>query len=250
LAKPTFVELDGPAGAQLCERVRLLAGVTVIHHARPERVVSTLAPPISGRGSPAGVVVIGASTGGPNVLAQILGMLPAEFPLPIAIVQHLAGGFAPHFGRWLADGCELQVEIASPVSRLAPGKVLVAADERNLLINGDGHRVRLTREAHGSGYCPSVDLLFESAARCFRQRSIGIVLSGMGRDGASGVAALAAVGGTTVAQRGSTCAVDGMPAAARATGKVSHFLAPEEIGLLLLESAYELSRFAPSARDS
>ncbi len=246
--KPRYSELYAGEGRRLCEKLRLLSKVTVVHHPRSVRNSSTLAPSLLPRREAEGVVVIGSSTGGPALLAQILGMLPADYPLPIAVAQHMTKGFVGHFCQWLAGACRLPVEEATLASRLRPGHVLVAPEDRHLSICADGS-VCFTLDTPEIDFCPSADILFRSAARHFGSRTIGIVLSGMGRDGAEGVCVLHDAGATTIAQDGETCAVDGMPAAARSTGKVTYVLAPSEIGMMLQCTGRDLAGRSSRLRD-
>lgn len=241
LPKPDFYAIEGAAGRHLCERIRLLAGVSVIHHARPVRVEPSLSPPMPPKSSLIpGVVVIGASTGGPAVLSEVLGMLPANFPLPIALVQHLASGFAPHFAAWLNDCCALKVRTATQNAPLTPGEVLLAPDDRHLSLHSRAS-ISLVNESPDAHYCPSVDVLFRTAASTFGSSAVGVVLTGMGRDGAEGLMAMRAAGAVTIAQSGASCTVDGMPQAARDSGAAAHVLHPSGIAMTLLNRARELS---------
>jgi two-component system chemotaxis response regulator CheB len=170
------------------------------------------------------------------VLAQILGQLGRNFPLPIVIVQHLAQGFVQHLAGWLGDCSELTVKAASDGCRLLPGTVLLAPDDRHVSFESR-ERVVLGSEPEQCHYRPSADVLFSSAADCFGSDAIGVILSGMGRDGADGLKVLREAGALTIAQSAESCAVDGMPRAARDIGAATCALSPLLIGPRIIDGA-------------
>jgi chemotaxis response regulator CheB len=203
-------------------------------------VVPTLSPPLPKRpSSTAGCVVIGASTGGPGTLVQVLAPLGRDFPLPIVVVQHLALGFVQHLANWLKESGQLQVEAASERSRPAPGKVILAPDERHLAFESRS-RLALTPEPTQCHYRPSADVLFRSAAEWFGADAIGVILTGMGRDGADGLKILRDAGALTIAQTSESCAVDGMPKAARDLGAATVSLPPEKIAARLVDASRQI----------
>jgi two-component system chemotaxis response regulator CheB len=165
------------------------------------------------RGVAPSLIVLGASTGGPAAIAQILGELPADFRLPILIVMHMAPLFAVPLADWLGRHTSLPVRIAidgEPVpSPRTAACVLLAPAERHLII--DAGRLRFTMDPERHSCRPSVDVLFESAALECGPRAIGGLLTGMGRDGAAGLLALRQVRALTFAQDASSCVVFGMP---------------------------------------
>ncbi|UJR80104.1 chemotaxis protein CheB [Sandaracinus amylolyticus] len=162
------------------------------------------------------IVGIAASTGGPIAIATVLASLPRTFAAPIVIVQHLAAGFAEGLARWLDGACELRVRLAREGEVLRAGDVRVAPDDVHVAIER-GARVRFDRDAAIEGHRPSATRLFSSLAP-LGARAAGVVLSGMGRDGASGLAALRRAGGVAIAQDEATSIVFGMPRAARDAG--------------------------------
>lgn len=164
----------------------------------------------------ASVAAIGlaASTGGPEALMKLLSVLPVSFPLPILLVQHLAAGFVESFAGWLDRGTALAVAVAKHGALLVPGQVLVAPDGAHLTLDR-ARRVCLERTPPLDGHQPSATRLFESIASAVGPRAVGVVLTGMGRDGADGIAALRSVGARTIAQDDASSVVNGMPSAAR-----------------------------------
>ena len=178
-------------------------------------------------------MAIGASLGGPRALAAILRALPASFPVPIAVVQHIADGFTEGLASWLASESRLQVLEARDGERLRAGRVLVAPTGRHLLV-ADGV-ARLSDAPPVDTFKPSVTPLFLSAARVYGARACGVILTGMGRDGAEGLRAIHAAGGPTLAQDEATSAVFGMPRAAIELGAVDRILPIDDIARALVE---------------
>ncbi|HEX9242496.1 MAG TPA: chemotaxis-specific protein-glutamate methyltransferase CheB [Anaeromyxobacter sp.] len=218
-------------GRLLRSRLRLLAGVKVIRHVRGLRERAATTP--RRRTSRAELVVIGASLGGPRALAALLRGLPPGFPVPIAIVQHIADGFTEGLASWLASEARLDVHEGKDGEALVAGRVLLAPTGRHLLV-GDGF-VRLSDAPAVDTFRPSVTPLFLSAARAYGPRVCGVILTGMGRDGAEGLRAIRDGGGTTLAQDESTSAVFGMPRAAIELGAVERVLPIDEIPRALSE---------------
>lgn len=169
------------------------------------------------------VVGITASTGGPAALHQILRSLPADFPLPILLVQHIAIGFAEGLAQWLNGASKLQVQVARAGARATPGTVWVAPDNQHLGIDASG-RLLLSDEGPIGGFRPSGTYLFQSIAQAFGGASLGVVLTGMGRDGTDGLRALRQAGGVVIAQDEATSDVFGMPRAVITQGLADHVL--------------------------
>jgi two-component system chemotaxis response regulator CheB len=178
--------------------------------------------------------VIGASLGGPRALVQILRALPADLPAPVAVVQHIADGFTEGLTGWLAQEATLEVRTAADGDRLRPGLVLLAPSGRHLLV-GEG-RVRLVDEAPVETFRPSVNPLFSSAARVYGARACGVLLTGMGRDGAQGLLELRAAGALTLAQDEASSAVFGMPRAAIELGAAERVVPLEEMARAIVEA--------------
>jgi two-component system chemotaxis response regulator CheB len=229
LEKPAASMDLGDYGQLLRSRLRLLAGVKVIRHLRGLRERRGAGKVAPGR---AEMVVVGASLGGPRALATLLKGLKREFP-PIAIVQHIADGFTAGLASWLAQESRLDVREAEDGEPLRAGRVLLAPTGRHLVvIKGVAH---LSDAAAVDTFKPSVTPLFLSAARAYGARCCGVILTGMGRDGAEGMKALKDAGAHTIAQDEASSAVFGMPRAAIELGAVDRVLALEEIPKALLE---------------
>jgi two-component system response regulator WspF len=191
------------------------------------------------------LVAIGASAGGPAALAAVLGGLPADFAASIVIVQHVDGKFAPGLAQWLNDQTLLPVRLAQPGDMPQPGVVLVAGTADHLTFLGPttlGYTPHPTEYA----YRPSVDVFFESAARCWRGGIVGVLLTGMGRDGASGLKTLRDKKHHTIAQDQATSAIYGMPKHAAALGAAVEILPLTEIAPALCKFA-SASLFSPPA---
>ncbi len=192
----------------LCERIWALARAPLGPRvARPAR-----APIVRGDTRVAAIGIV-ASTGGPAALATVLGALPADIGAAILVLQHLPAGFAARLARWLDGVSPLAVSIAKEGDALEPGRVLIAGDDLHLTIDG-ARRVRLLAGPPIDGHRPSGTRMLESLAEHLGARAAGIVLTGMGKDGAAGLSQLRRAGGRTAAQDEATSAVFGMPRAA------------------------------------
>lgn len=187
------------------------------------------------------VVAIGASAGGVEALHVVVSALPADFPAGVLIVQHMDPRHKSMLAGLLARRCVLPVKQASAGEEVRPGVVYIAQPDAHLLVRERRLVLSDTALVHFSR--PSIDLLFESVADAYGDRSIAVVLSGSGVDGADGVRAIKAKGGTTIAQHPGSAAHAGMPQAARATGCIDVTLPLEDIGPALV------SLVAPSTED-
>lgn len=176
--------------------------------------------------------VIGASTGGPAAVQRIVQALPAAFPLPIVVVQHMPVGFTRPFAERLDSLSRVQVREAEDGVRLAPGTVLVAPAGSHLRLSPN-LAVVLSPEPSDAKHIPSVDVTMRSAARARPGKVLGILLTGMGEDGAEGMAMIRAGGGTTIAESESSCVVYGMPRAAVQRGGAGWVMGVGEIAGVL-----------------
>lgn len=235
----------------LIHRIKVLAGVKVFtRHPFSSASVATVAEnsgePLlqtasSGRDPHRlKVVAIGASTGGPQALYTILKQLPANFPIPILCVQHISEGFLVGLVEWLGAECSLPVMIARFGEIPQPGTVYFAPERQHLQINAQGQLMTVAA-APVSGHCPSATVLFQSVAACYQRATVGILLTGMGRDGAEGLQAIARAGGSTIVQDEATSIVFGMPKAAIALGAAQHILPIHTIAPLLLGKLWRRS---------
>jgi two-component system chemotaxis response regulator CheB len=205
-------------------RLRRLASIRV---ARPS---SGRAPPArraaTGPAHVARVVGIGASTGGPPVLETVLGALQKDFSVPVIVVQHMAPGFIEGLARWLDHKLHIAVRVAREGERAGPG-VWFAPDDAHLVLT-QSMRFGLDRETKAA-HCPSVDSLLTSLAESFGNEAVGVVLTGMGNDGAAGATAIRRAGGLVIVQDQDSSVVYGMPRAAAQDG-AELMLSPAEIG--------------------
>jgi two-component system chemotaxis response regulator CheB len=165
---------------------------------------------------PSRIIAIGVSTGGPHALEYVLSQLPAEFPGSILIVQHMPDGFTEMFARRLDECCAIRVKEAQSGDLLVSGRALICPGNRHMRVKKLplGNVAVLGDEPRVNGHRPSVDVLFRSVAEEFGQQSIAVLMTGMGEDGASGLGAVRAAGGMTIAQSEQSCVVYGMPKAA------------------------------------
>ena len=179
-----------------------------------------------------GVVIIGASTGGPLALRDLLGSLPADFPLGILIVQHMPAAFTPVLAAQLNRQVALHVREAQEGDYITPGVALVAPGDNHLRLNAGG-RVRLDKQPPVAGHRPSIDVTMGAAAAVYGTRTHAVVLTGMGSDGVQGLAVVKYKGGKTYAQDGPSCVINGMPQRAIEKGVVDHIAPPTHIAKLL-----------------
>ncbi|MQP64842.1 chemotaxis-specific protein-glutamate methyltransferase CheB [Niveispirillum sp. SYP-B3756] len=232
------VDHDAEA-AELVMTVRLMSEVKVVRRWRRPPPLGSSSRAGTGAGEAAGgrrrprLVAIGASTGGPMALQTILSSLPANFPLPILVVQHIANGFVEGFAEWLRLSSGLEVQVARDFTATLPGHVYLAPDDRHLGIDRNGV-IRLSDAAPESGLRPAVSHLFRSVADQVGADAVGVLLSGMGADGSAELTHLHALGATTIAQDKASSVVHGMPGVAIDMGGASHVLNPTEIGAKLV----------------
>jgi len=225
-------EKSRPLIEKLLRTVKLMAEVKVVRRhpvktgTKPPRVVDKLLTPENLTNI--GIVVIGASTGGPPVLHHLLTRLPRDFPIPIAIVQHIAAGFLPGMLDWLSKESRLTLKIAETGDILSPGKVCFAPEDDNMAIGSNG-RISLRRDAGAGRRKRPITDLFESVARSFGPRAVGILLTGMGSDGACGLLEMLRSGAQTVVQDRETSTVFGMPAEAIKLDAAQYVMSPAEI---------------------
>ena len=175
------------------------------------------APAPRATGNASTLVAIGASAGGPTALAAVLGKLPADFHAGLVIVQHVDKAFAEGMAQWLDGQTPLRVRVAQAGDRPQPGEALLAATNDHLNLTRTG-ALDYAREPADTPYRPSVDVFFHSVVQHWQADAIGVLLTGMGRDGAIGLKAMRAKGYHTIAQDEATSAVFGMPKAAAALG--------------------------------
>jgi two-component system, chemotaxis family, protein-glutamate methylesterase/glutaminase len=235
---------------QLRRTVKLVARIPVITHPRarlatrernpaPAPAVTTLSPhrtrPTPWSDRRCQVIGIGASTGGPAAVVEVLRALPTDHRVPILLVQHISAPFAAAYVDWLGD------QIGRPTAHARDGDAVAAAGGRVVVAPPDRHlvveegRLRLTGHPERNSCRPSIDYLFEALAREYGVAATACLLTGMGRDGATGLLAVRRAGGMTIAQDEATCAVYGMPREAVLLRAAAHVLAPPAIGRRLAD---------------
>ena len=229
LAKPRPGQFDQDYRATLLRKIRLLGRVAK----RARSKAGTPAQPLRPQAKvPPHLLAIGASTGGIHALGQLLGALPAKVHLPILVTQHLPGSFMEPFVRQLRAASGRGAVVAHEGMAILPGQIVVAPGDAHLTVAASQQGVSVIRLETGpvaSGCCPSVDPMLSSCAKLYGPHAMGVILSGMGRDGADGAARVVAAGGTILAQDAASSAVWGMPGAVAGAGLASAVLPPDQI---------------------
>jgi two-component system chemotaxis response regulator CheB len=225
---------------ELINKIKILSGVKVFRKKRKPPTQNLLVENLATFSSKSlaipKVVVIGASTGGPQALKELLSKLPLDFPLPVICIQHIYVGFLQGLLDWLAVGCRLPIQIAQPGDIPKPGRIYFPPEQQHLELDERG-RFIYSDSPPVAGHRPSVTVTFTSVAKFYGQACVGILLTGMGRDGAEGMQAIAQAGGFTIAQDEASSVVFGMPKAAVELGAAQqvlpiHAIAPRLISLL------------------
>jgi two-component system chemotaxis response regulator CheB len=222
---------------ELIGKIKILADVASVR--KPRNVSSVPASPDTVRPvctGPAAVriVAIGASTGGPQALQTILTQLPADFHAPVLCVQHISDGFLRGLVDWLASQCRLKVQVARSGELPVPGTIYFPPERSHLEIDARG-RLMSSLAPPLEGHRPSVTVTLRSIARYYGSTAVGVLLTGMGQDGAAGMQAIAQVSGITIAQDEASCVVFGMPKQAIALGAVQYVLPVHQIAPTLTQ---------------
>ena len=221
--------------AELVATVKQMAEVKMVRRwpkrtAEPPAVAAACPPPAS----QVRVVALGASTGGPPAVGQFLSQLPADFPVPVLIVQHISRGFARGFVDWLGGFSPLPVYLATHHETVWKGRVYVAPDDLHMGVAASG-KIELSHAPHEHYLRPSASYLFRSVAEIYGPGSAGILLTGMGTDGADGLKKIKEAGGLTFAQDKESSVVHGMPGEAIRLGAADYVLPPAAIAKTLTE---------------
>lgn len=209
-------------------RVKILAKIRVIRHIKAK--LSRTESPRQTQTRTNKIVAVGASTGGPPALERIFSKLPPDFAAPILLVQHITPGFAEGLVQWLNTTTPLQVKLAEEGERPVSGTVHLAPDGLHLMV--EGGRLAFDDAEHGA-HRPSADVLLGSVARAYGPNAVGVLLTGMGKDGALGLHEIRSSGGFTIAQDEATSVVYGMPQAAADLGAASKVLPIDNIAAAL-----------------
>lgn len=226
------------AADQLARNLALMSEVRVIRRWDSRQLESFTRvhqeiPPVSDCLHAPHVVAIGASAGGTKALQHVFAPLCPTFPLPILVVQHIAGGYVDGLARWLDEQTALRVVIAKNRARIEAGTIYLAPDNVHLTVD-EKHCILLTDDAPVNGFRPSIDRLFESMNQTFGAHTVAVLLSGMGNDGARGMHRLHSTGALTIAQDKETSLIHGIPGEAIKLGAVTTVLPVQQIGPLLL----------------
>ncbi|MHB1842343.1 MAG: chemotaxis-specific protein-glutamate methyltransferase CheB [Sulfobacillus sp.] len=234
--KPGVAASDQDGARRLVEMVKAMAEVKVIGRRRQRSGQPPEVAPLPTRPSQeARLVAIGASTGGPPALMAILKALPRNFALPVVMVQHITPGFTEGLATWLASASSFDVKVAKDGEVLQSGRAYLPPDGVQIVVSL-GSRIRLVPRLAEQIFCPSIDRLFESVAEVFGPAALGIVLTGMGRDGAEGLRRMRESGGVTIAQDEATSAVFGMPKEAVRLKAATHVLPLTKIADAIVEN--------------
>jgi two-component system chemotaxis response regulator CheB len=221
--------------AAIIEALKLMSEVKVVRRwSREAAAAGNAAQPMARNpiGHDVATVAIGASTGGPPVVSRILSELSPAFAAPILLVQHISAGFTADFAEWLATTSGLPAHVAHGGEIPLPGHVYVAPDDHHLRVGAHG-ALQTTRDEPHYGHRPSVGVLFRSVAGHFGRRAIGVLLTGMGRDGAEELKLMADQGALTIAQDEESCIIFGMPAEAIRLGAAGFVCPPRRIAEFL-----------------
>ena len=218
---------DSSANA-LLTKIRVIGQLGVSHGSRALQAIPFEGTPASS------IIAIGASAGGPPAVAHVLRALTAALPAAVLVVQHVDAEFVDSMAEWFDSQCSLAVRVARAGEKPATGCAYVAAGDVHLVVDKDG-LLAYQNEPLDAPYRPSADVLFSSIAQHWRGVSVGVVLSGMGRDGAAGLLKMRTAGSRTIAQDETTSAVYGMPRAAAELNAATDILPLAKIGPMLLD---------------
>jgi two-component system chemotaxis response regulator CheB len=214
---------------ELVEKVKFYSSVEVIHHplAKLEKPVKPLEMPKKAALGDK-IIAIVASTGGPQALLVILKSFPKDFPCGIVVVQHITPGFVDGLAEWLDRECRIKVKIAQDSEEILPSVAYIAPSGFQTRVEERG-RIHLSDEGPRDGHRPSGDILLESVARVYKRGAIGVILTGMGKDGALGIKVVKQMHGRTIAQDEKSSVIFGMPKAAIEMDAVDKVLSTENI---------------------
>lgn len=238
--RPPWMEDSGFDDARkiLIQTVRLMSEVKVVRRfpkqSKDQIQLSKKRLPICPANNEIQLIAIGASTGGPVALQTILSNLPQEFSVPVLIVQHIAKGFVKGFRDWLACSTLLHISIAVDGEMIKPGNCYISPDGFHMGII-PGPRIKLSDLPYENGLRPSVDFLFRSVAEVMGPKAVGVLLSGMGKDGAKGLKTMKDRGAITIVQNEESCVVNGMPGEAVRISAAVHVLPPEKMSEFLTD---------------
>lgn len=241
LAKPAGLPPEDRDARNLIAQIKLMAEVKVVRRAAGKPPAGSpglplRAPALAGPPEIFRLAVLGISTGGPPALQVLLNQLTPSFSVPLVIVQHISRGFVTGLAAWLNQTTPLPCKVIEPGDILRPGRVYLAPDDRHVIVKPAG-LVWLDASEPVKGHRPAVNLLFQSAARNYGAAAIGVLMTGMGEDGAQGLLAMRQAGAYTLAQDEGSSVVFGMPKAAIDLGAAQEVLPLESLGSRLMALA-------------
>lgn len=225
-----FVPVDPEAGivsSELISKVKTCSRIKVVTHPHGRKPAKERARPKKVERYE--IVGIAVSTGGPVALQKVLSQLPERFPVPIVIVQHISEGFTASLAGWLCDQCKIKVVVAKNGDELKPDVVYLAPDGLHLVIDDEGKIKLLNKDFPGCYHKPAADIMLKSIAEVYGPKAIGIIMTGMGKDGAAGIKAISEMGGFTMAQDEASSTIYGMNKVAIDEGSVAEVLPLEQI---------------------
>ena len=237
MEKPSFDQFSAKDAGELVRKVKLLSQVPVVTHLEGKRRnrLAKSAPSkgyTSAAASKFQVVAIGSSTGGPKALHKVLSQLPVDFPSGILVVQHISAGFTSGLVSWLDRTSQVSVKEAEEGDKIQPGVVFIAPHDFHMMVVSGG-RIRLNKALPIKGHRPSANVLFSSVAKVYNKNSIGVVLTGMGEDGATGLVEMRKSGSKTIVQDEESSVIFGMPKVAIEMGAAEEVLPIDKIGKFL-----------------
>jgi len=226
---PHYAEMAG----NLIETIKVISGIKVITRKQGKAATSPIQLNVTGIRA----IGIGASLGGPPALEKVLSALPAKFPIPIFIVQHISNGFTKGLADWLQKTVQLKIVIPKDQEIATPSTIYIAPDRLHMTVDRN-NKITLTK-GFGKEICPSINRLMQSLAIAHEKDSVGIILTGMGQDGAEGLLEMKKKGAITVAQDADECVMYSMPKAAMEMGSAKLQLHLDEISALIRGVAHE-----------
>lgn len=229
IRKPRF---NSPDAEELIKKIRLLAGVPVITRLRRRSTLPVVyeSPPAEEQGEQgfARVVAVACSTGGPQALSFLLARLEPDFPAPVLISQHMSDGFVEGMVQWLSGFSSLPIKVATHGERLVAQQVYLSPSEQHMTVDAS-HKICLRERMPDDIYRPCCNYLLESVAQHCSRRAIGLIMTGMGRDGARGMGRIKDAGGITLAQDEASSVIFGMNQEAINQGCIDEILALEDL---------------------
>jgi two-component system chemotaxis response regulator CheB len=227
---------DKKFGAELIEKIKFLSKIKVMRHPlaklENEKRAIRLKSPFKNTADK--IVAIVVSTGGPQALFEILRNMPSDFPCGIVIVQHIVSGFVEGLAEWLAGQCDIAVKVACDSEEILPAVAYLAPSDLHMTVRDD-KKISLSNDLSPGNHKPSGNVLLESVAKVYQEGAVGVILTGMGQDGAQGMKAVKQKHGQTIAQDEKSCIVFGMPKVAIELGVIDKVVPLQKIAETIVE---------------